>query len=75
MHRPLNHSVLNSYAVLQDVLKEINREGKDKYTAKAGDYLNQMDLFYVYFGLKLSRLSISATEQLSITFQVKDTTY
>ena len=89
MHHPLNHSVqqggqfrqqqltlfIINYAVLQDVLKEINREGKDEYTAKAhGDYINQMDMFYVYFGLKLSHLLISTTEQLSITLQGNDTT-
>ena len=63
----------NNYAVLLDVLIEINREGNDKYTAKAGGYLNKMDVLYVYFGLKLSLFLISATEQLSITLQGKDT--
>ena len=32
-----------------------------------------MDKFYVYFGLKLSPLLFSATEQLSNTLQGKDT--
>ena len=68
VHRPLNHSVQHggqsrkqhltlfiiNYAVLQDILTEINREGKDEYAAKASGYLNRMDMFYVYFGLKLS---------------------
>ena len=67
-------SVVNNYAVLQDVLTEINREGKDEYAAKAGGYLNQMDNFYVYFGRKLSHLLFSTTKQLSVPLQGKDTT-
>ena len=62
-------SILTNYNVLCDVLAEINREGRDEYAAKAGGYLNQLEKLYTYFGLKLSHLLFSATEQLSITLQ------
>lgn len=67
-------SILTNYSVLCDVLAEINREGRDEYAAKAGRYLNQLEQFYTYFGLKLSHLIFSATEQLCITLQGIDTT-
>lgn len=43
-------AVLNNHTFLQDVLTEINREGKCKYAAKADCYLNQMNNFFVWFG-------------------------
>ena len=41
---------------------------------KANGYLTCMQQFSTYFGLKLSYLIFSATEQLSITLQGKNTT-
>ena len=40
---------------------------------KAIGYLNSMDRFSTYFGLELSNLVFSATEQLPITPQETDT--
>ena len=67
-------SVLNNYRVLCDVLGNINREGRDEYAAKADGFLNQMERLYTYFGLRLSHVIFSATEQLSCTLQGSDTT-
>ena len=58
--------------MLQETL-EIIKEGKDEYALKAIGYLNSMDKFSTYFGLELSNLVFSATEQLSITLQGTDT--
>ena len=63
-------SILTNYNALCDVLAEINREGRDEYAT----YLNQLEKFYTYFGLKLSHLLFSSTEQLSITHQGINTT-
>ena len=57
---------------MQETL-EIIKEGKDEYALKAIGYLNSMDKFSTYFGLKLSKLVFSATEQLSIISQGTDT--
>ena len=40
----------------------------------AGGYLAQMERFSTYLGLKMSHLIFSASEQVSITLQGKDTT-
>ena len=64
--------VPTNYHLLQETL-EIIKEGKDEYTLKAIGYLNSMDTFSTYFGLELSKLVFSATEQLSITLQGTDT--
>ena len=66
------NAVLTNYRLLQETL-EIIKEGKDEYALKAIGYLNSMDKFSTYFGLKLSNLVFSATEQLSITLQGTDT--
>ena len=58
--------------MLQETL-EIIKQGKDEYALKAIGYLNSMDKFSTYFGLELSNLVFSATEQLSITLQGTDT--
>ena len=55
-------------------LVEIHEGGRDEYALKAGGYLTTMDNFGTFFGLKLSYLLFSATEQLSITLQGRDTT-
>ena len=41
---------------------------------KAGGHLTTMERFSTYFGLQLSHLIFSATEQLSLTLQGQNTT-
>ena len=53
---------------------EIIKEGRDEYAMKDNGYLTSMQQFNISFGLKLSYLIFSATEQLSLTLQGKDTT-
>ena len=50
------------------------QQGTDIYALKAVGYLNSMETFSTYFGLKLGHLIFSATEQLSLNLQAKDTT-
>ena len=56
-------SILTNYNVLCDALAVINNDGRDEYAAKAGGFLNQLEKFYTYFGLKLSHLLFSITLQ------------
>ena len=65
--------VLANYHLLQEAL-ELIQQGTDEYAMKAVGYLNSMEKFSTYFGLKLSHLVFSATEQLSLTLQGRDTT-
>ena len=67
-------AVISNYQVLTTALIEIHDSGRDEYALKAGGYLNTMENFSAYFGLKLSHLIFSATEQLSITLQGRNTT-
>ena len=67
-------SVIENYAVLCEALAEINLSTHDEYGRKAGGFLAQMEKFSTFFGLKLSHLIFSGTEQLSISLQGKDTT-
>ena len=67
-------SVIENYAVLCEALAEINLSTHDEYGRKAGGFLAQMEKFSTFFGLKLSHLVFSGTEQLSISLQGKDTT-
>ena len=66
-------AVLANYHLLQEAL-ELIQQGTDEYAMKAVGYLNSMEKFSTYFGLKLSHLVFSATEQLSLTLQGRDTT-
>ena len=67
-------SVIENYAVLCEALAEINLSTHDQYGRKAGGFFAQMEKFSTFFGLKLSHLVFSGTEQLSISLQGKDTT-
>ena len=67
-------AVISNYAVLTTALIEIHDSGRDEYALKAGGYLSTMERFSAFFGLKLSHLIFSATEQLSITLQGRNTT-
>ena len=67
-------AVIANYGVLTEALTEIHDNGRDEYALKAGGYLTAMERFSTYFGLKLSHLVFSATEQLSVSLQSKNTT-
>ena len=67
-------SVVSNYEVLTSALVEIHQSGRDEYALKAGGYLTTMDKFSTFFGLKVSYLIFSATEQLSLTLQGRSTT-
>ena len=56
------------------MLYEVHSGGRDEYAMKAGGYLQQMEKFSIYFGLKLEYLVFSVTERLSCSLQGKDTT-
>lgn len=66
-------SILRNYSIIQSALEEI-RQGHDEYAAKASGMVLKMDNFDTFFGLKLAYLIFSASEQLSINLQAKDTT-
>ena len=66
-------SILRNYSIIQSALEEI-RQGHDDYAAKASGMVLKMDNFDTFFGLKLAYLIFSASEQLSINLQAKDTT-
>ena len=68
------NSVIANYAVLCEALEEINSTTHDEYGRKAGGFLAQMEKFSTLFGLKLAHLIFAGSEQLSLTFQGKDTT-
>ena len=68
------NAVLTNYATLTQVLDEVSSSGRDEYAMKSHGYLQLMDKFSTYFGLKLGYLVFSVTEQLSCTLQGKDTT-
>lgn len=68
------NAVLANYEVLCDALCKIHAEGRDEYAMKAGGILHAMEKFCTFFGLHLSHLVFSATEQLSLSLQGKDTT-
>ena len=53
---------------------EVIQQGRDEYAMKAHGFLNSILKFSTHLGLKVSHLIFSATEQLCITLQGKDTT-
>ena len=60
--------------MLCDALCRISEKGRDEYAMKAGGILLAMERFSTSFGLHLSHLVFSATEQLSLSLQDKDIT-
>ena len=66
-------SILRNYSILQNALDEI-KLGHDEYAAKGNGIAIRMEYFDTFFGLKLSYLLFSASEQLSINLQAKDIT-
>ena len=67
-------SVITNYSTLCKLLDEIHESSRDEYSAKAAGLLTQLEKFSTFFGLKLSFMVFSATEQLSRTLKGKDTT-
>lgn len=67
-------AVLRNYTALLDALEEINEESHDEFGQRAEGILSSLVEFKTFFGLKLSHLVFSATEQVSITLQCKNTT-
>ena len=67
------HSVLLNYSILIKTLDEV-RKGTDEYASKASGLLMKLESFDIFFGLKLSHLIFSASEQFSTNLQAKDPT-
>ena len=66
-------SILSNYEILLTTLEEVQK-GHDEYAAKASGLRIRMESFDTYFGLKLSHLVFSPSEQFSTNLQGKDTT-
>ena len=67
-------SVLRNYPALLEALDNISNESHDDYGRRANGILTQLERFDTFFGLKLSHLVFSATEQTSNALQGKNTT-
>ena len=66
-------AVLKNYPTLLETLETINTESHDDYGRRAGGVLSLLQRFDTFFGLHLSHLIFSATEQTSRALQAKDT--
>ena len=66
--------MIENYETLLEALDEISETCKDEYGRKAVGFHAFIGKFSTFFGLKLAHLVFSASEQLSITLQNKDTT-
>ena len=66
-------AVLKNYNALQETMDEIHSTSNNEYSRRAGGQLALMEKFSTYFGLKLSYLIFSASEQFSVSIQGKDT--
>ena len=67
------NAVLNNYPALKQVLQIIGESSYDDYGRRTSGLLALMDKYDTYFGLKLSYLIFSGTDQTSINLQMKDT--
>ena len=65
-------SILKNYVVIRAELEQISRESCGEPSSNASGYLALMERFETFFGLQLSYLVFSATEQLSRTLQMHD---
>ena len=65
-------AILKNYSVISEELEQIEVESHSESSRKALGLLALMERFSTYFGLKLSFLVFSATEQASSTLQYKD---
>ena len=66
-------AVLKNYPALLKALETINVESHDDYGRRAGGVLSLPQRFDTFFGLHLSHLIFSATEQTSRSLQAQDT--
>ena len=66
-------AVLRNYAAVLQALQEISEESHDDYGRRANGVMAQLQRFDTYFGLKLSYLIFSGTEQTSTSLQRVDT--
>lgn len=66
--------VLINYPALTEAFDTLDNESHDDYDRKANGIFSHFECFDSFFGLKLSRLVFSATEQTSIALQGKSTT-
>ena len=66
-------AVLKNYPALLKALQNISETCYDDYGRKANGLNAQLEKFDTYFGLKLSHLIFSGTEQTSISLQGKNT--
>ena len=67
-------AVLRNYPALLEALETIINESHDDYGRRANGIHKQLERFDTYFGLKLSHLVFSATEQTSNALQGKNIT-
>ena len=66
-------AILKNYPALLDSLETINTESHDDYGRRVGGILSLLQRFETFFGLHLSHLIFSATEQTSRSLQSQDT--
>ena len=64
-------AILRNYSALLETLETIANESHDEYGRRANGILIQLQCFDCYFGLKLSFLIFTATEQTSIVLQIQ----
>ena len=55
-------AIIKNYKPLIPALLEIHNTGRDEYALKAGGFLQSLDKYSTYFGLKLAHCIFSATE-------------
>ena len=67
-------AIIENYKVLLETMLDVQNSGKDEYAMKAAGFLQSLDKFSTYYGLKLSHLVFSATEQFSTMLQSKNLT-
>ena len=65
-------AILNNYECLKETF-EISSQGSDECWRRANGVLALMERFSMYFGVKLSLLIFSITEQISTTLQKTQT--
>ena len=65
-------AIVTNYEALCETM-EVASKGTDDCSGQASGILALMDRFSTYFGLKISILLFSITEQMSIHLQSKDT--
>ena len=66
------NAVIKNYIVLSCELETIGKEAYGEPSRKSCGLLAMMDKFGVFFGLRLSHMIFSVTEQLSVSLQKKD---